>query len=1127
MLTVTRDVTSPKISMSCKTCTTLMLTNKNSVGVEIDFDGDGVVLTEQHIQVSAPSQPPSDLYYHLKTISPSRYSLHVSGISQDGLISISTTRGIQDYAGNPALPSSIYITRDTVPPRAPLFNSSVGTITRKNTIKVAIDMREEVQLLGKANFVVTTTGSLVAIWDVYVSDRLQGLYLFNAELSGEGALKVAFNQENPPLDLAGNRAHPAEITITRDISPPGRPQFSTTDGNFVSQSDKFLFQLDFGEPVLDFSDSDIQVISATTQRGEGKPVEIPSLSDPRSGQYTIEVSALHSDGKFAVSFVGGGATDLAGNPVPENTFSFTKDTLSPSIPRLSSSVGNVTRNSLFEVVVTVNKPVADLTEANVQIITELFYDLQIYKLNDYEYSLDLSDVTGEGPLTVRLIDVEDRAGYTVPPASITIQRDTTPPVAPLLECPEYTSKTRITCSVIFHENVLGFSSKDVSVLPRADLVEVRNNDLHGGNYTVTISVTLDGAYTVAVPAGAVTDLAGNPNPAEETTFIRDTTTYAGPQFSYYGPVSSEETPYFVVTADFQEAVLGVSLASFAVSSTNGVLMELRDFVVDSSWGEGIVRMSLYTYSPADVMGVVTVEFAGGEGTTDLAGNRLQEGASIDIDVDNRAPKLLSMGLKGGENVTRDSAVEFMVEFDETVTLVSGIESFFVSDATAMIESVRELPSPYGQSSSFVVSVIGLSTEGEFAFGFKNQSIQDAGKNFVQGAKVSVGRDTTPPVLTMVSPAGSHTFLSSLSISFEFSETVVGFNRNDLVITSFVEGGGWYVGDLTSSSVDGDRYSLSITDISTDGFYTLALPAGSVTDIAGNSAPRAEITFIKDTKRPVPVISSASGSLHTNQVQFGFIIDFDEVVQDFKAESMRISPSGSIRTLEPITQGRYNVYVDELDADGAYTLEIPENSVTDLAGNPCKSGRVTIYRDTTPPLAPSVLELSRTGGQEQRLLLFDFHEEVIGFERESLSIAVIPRSSQVSVNSIRPINAQAGAYTVAIAGLENRFEECRITLIESVVTDLAGNPVPSSTFSIEPPQYDFKGDLKLSSAVGSVTRESRWSIIIDFGTQVAEHFGNCVNCIKPSCSSIAINSPNPPPPLTHTPLLLEVLLLQTS
>ncbi|MCP4589121.1 MAG: hypothetical protein GY842_00110, partial [bacterium] len=220
------------------------------------------------------------------------------------------------------------------------------------------------------------------------------------------------------------------------------------------------------------------------------------------------------------------------------------------------------------------------------------------------------------------------------------------------------------------------------------------------------------------------------------------------------------------------------------------------------------------------------------------------------------------------------------------------------------------------------------------------NLTSAGQADVFVSKLSGPPDVTPPNATSITPAtAGPTTAVNVDSTVVFDEAVQGFNdAADVVITHSGTAS-------TGVSIAGsdDTYTVSVTGITGDGSFTLAVSTGSdVQDLAGNplasSVTSAAVAI--DNTPPNATISLLTAS-PTKADAVEFQVAFDEPVTP-SFDSGDVSLTGDLAGSVGVsgTDPTYTVTVTltDPDADGTIGIAVAgAGAVTDLAGNPYAGG----------------------------------------------------------------------------------------------------------------------------------------------------------------------------------------------
>ncbi len=203
-------------------------------------------------------------------------------------------------------------------------------------------------------------------------------------------------------------------------------------------------------------------------------------------------------------------------------------------------------------------------------------------------------------------------------------------------------------------------------------------------------------------------------------------------------------------------------------------------------------------------------------------------------------------------------------------------------------------------------------------------------------------DTTPPEVEIQGEPDSITNTNPFNITFEFSEDVTGFELSDIA-----------VGNGTANNfnaVDGDTYTADITPTG-EGNLTINVPAGTVTDAAGNNnlaAPTANVTVnievAEDNQAPTLEPISVEGT-EDQEVAFttadftsAFTDEDDDDLQSVKfitlpaAGSLSLNGEIVIEDQEILAGQLENLrYTPANDNNGEFTFNVTASDGTDDSG----------------------------------------------------------------------------------------------------------------------------------------------------------------------------------------------------
>jgi hypothetical protein len=169
-----------------------------------------------------------------------------------------------------------------------------------------------------------------------------------------------------------------------------------------------------------------------------------------------------------------------------------------------------------------------------------------------------------------------------------------------------------------------------------------------------------------------------------------------------------------------------------------------------------------------------------------------------------------------------------------------------------------------------------------------------------------------------------TVLGNFTVDVNFSEMISGLSESDFTVTNC---------SVVASSLSGSGmvWSIEVAPIA-NGFVTVALPEGSVTDTDGDSHPNSdsntlEVLYIAPgSDQPDPTLSASAAVVAAPYV---VQIVFSEAITGLELSDFDVS-NGTLSALSG-TGSSYTVLVSPI-AEGDVTLTLPANTVTDTDGD---------------------------------------------------------------------------------------------------------------------------------------------------------------------------------------------------
>jgi Ca2+-binding RTX toxin-like protein len=529
-----------------------------------------------------------------------------------------------------------------------------------------------------------------------------------------------------------------------------------------------------------------------------------------------------------------------------------------------------------------------------------------------------------------------------------------------------TNATTIRFTAVFSEPVFGFGDvpADVVLTGTAGATSVAISTTDNITFEVLVGgMASNGTVTVSIPAGAATDLAGNPSTVSTST--DNTVTYditppavaINQSVSQVDPTTGANIRFTVVFSEpvtgFGDLATDVTLGgtsgatSVAISTTDNVTF---DVAVTGMTNSGTVTASI----PAGAV-------------TDLAGNPNTASTSTDNTVtyvDIVGPAVTIDQAAGQIDPTNTSPITFTVTFSEPIV----VGSFTAADVTlsgtagATTASVSSTPDPL----VYTVAVTGMTNDGTVIAGIPAGAAQDLSGNPNAASSSSdntVTYDITAPTVTVSQAAGQAdpTNVSPINFTVTFSEPIVvgSFTAADVTLS----GTAGATTAAISSTPDPLVYHVAVSGMTSSGIVIASIPAGAVQDAAGNLnliSTSIDNTVTYDITAPTVTVNQAAGQTDpTGASLINFTVTFSElvVVGSFTAADVTLSGTAGATTAvisstpDPLV---YHVAVSGMTNSGIVIASIPAGAVQDAAGN---LNLVSTSTDNTVNyLPPPVLDL---------------------------------------------------------------------------------------------------------------------------------------------------------------------------
>lgn len=348
-----------------------------------------------------------------------------------------------------------------------------------------------------------------------------------------------------------------------------------------------------------------------------------------------------------------------------------------------------------------------------------------------------------------------------------------------------------------------------------------------GDGTLNLSVTLQ-------------DAAGNTGSAATDTAAIDQTAPAGPAAPTLDVASNTGATTDNLTSDSTPRINGTAEANATIKVFIG------GNLVGTTTADGAGKWS-FDVSAALQSGDNSITAT----ATDAAGNVSPPSQALVITIDTATPGVV---LSSGAQAQSSGA------FTVTITFTKSVIGLTADDLTVAGATKGTLS---GSGSVYTIDVTPTSDGTVTVDLAAGVASDDAGNGNTAAAQLSLTSDLTAPTVVITGPAGVVT--ENATIRFAFSETVTGFEANDITVTNGTKGN---FTELTAGLV----YTMQVTPQKGQD-VSVAIAAGMVNDMAGNAntasnqfvfssgSPASEFDTHRDNIRQV-IVDDASRSLRS-------------------------------------------------------------------------------------------------------------------------------------------------------------------------------------------------------------------------------------------------------------------------
>lgn len=521
----------------------------------------------------------------------------------------------------------------------------------------------------------------------------------------------------------------------------------------------------------------------------------------------------------------------------------------------------------------------------------------------FSESLTLS--AGDGAKTITA--TQTNAFGTSGSDSITVTRDATAPTVALSSlAPDPTNSNAVVVNVTFSESVTGFDNTK-PLLTNATISSFTGS---GASYSITLVPTAQGPFSIALPAGAGADAAGNASLASATLSrnydsVVPTAVLAT---SAADPTNLTSIPF---TVTFSEAVSGLSAGGISV--TNGTVSGLA--------GSG----TTYSFQVAPTaQGLVSVQVTAGA-ATDAAANPNTASNAVSRTFDNVRPGVTLA--TAAPEPTNTSPIPVTVTFTEAVT------GFALSDLTLVNATAANL---VGTGTSYTFDLVPAG-QGAVSATVNVNAAQDAATNQSTASNtLSRTFDSTAPTTVLATSAAAYSKTAPFPMTITFSKSVTGLVLTDLTVTN---------GTASGLAGSGATYTFSVTPTA-EGTVTAQVVAGAAQDSAANPTDISNlVSIVYDVTAPTLAVSVPTAGAFVNAANQAAFAVSGTCSENGQNVNLAV---GTVTKAVACGGGTFSTTMDLSSlADGPLTLTA---DLSDLATNAAPTQTVSLTKDVAAPTA---------------------------------------------------------------------------------------------------------------------------------------------------------------------------------
>jgi gliding motility-associated-like protein len=849
----------------------------------------------------------------------------VTSSTTQGTVSISVS--FADISGNAGttVTSTTNASSVVVDRTAPTINiaSNPANLRSGQTSTLTFTISESVSDFVASDITISggSIGTLSGTGTTYTAE-----FTPTANSNANGVIDVAVNKFT---DAAGNANTAASNTVTISIDNTLPTVTITASTTALKAGETATITFTFSESVLGFDLSDV-----TMNNGA-----FGTLSGTGSMYTATFTPNANVEGTSSISIGATNFTDLAGNDngVTASLAPLNIDTQVPSIGSSTLSWGASLNNSETGSNGTVTLALTNVENGRTVTVA----------VNSQTYTATVSSnaatitipasrlaaLTDGGTYTVTT-NVSDAAGNAAPAGTVIFTVDKT--------LPTITSVTTSAGTVINATEAASAATVTVNTTGTEN-GQVVSVVLNSQTYSATVSSNV---ATITIPASALTALTDG-GTYTVTTNVSDAAANAANQNSFSISVDKTKpmTTISSSTANLnigQSATLTITLSEVATDFVAGDIT-IAGGTIGTLSGTGRNYSATFTPS-ANYEGTASITLASNQ-FTDPSGNPNDESSNtantISIAVDTKAPTMTiasnPANLRSGQSATL------------TFTISEAVSDFVAGDITISGGSIGTLSGTGTTYTAEFTPTANSNANGVIDVAVNKFTDAAGNANTSASNTVTISIDNTVPTVAITSSATALKAGETATITFTFSEAVLGFDLSDVTMNN---------GTFGTLSGTGSVYTAAFTpNTNVEGTSAISIGTTTFTDLAGNnnavSASLAPLNI--DTK--VPSIGSATLSWGTslNSAETGTNGSVTLAltnVEDGRTVSVSVNSQTYTATVAS-NAASVSIPASNLAAlnnGGTYTVT---TNVSDAAGNAAPAGTSTFTVDKTAPTLTAV------------------------------------------------------------------------------------------------------------------------------------------------------------------------------